>query len=157
MLLLSLLISEPVPVVVWGIEDIGGSSNVVLVDTAGKRLVLIGVSGDQALAIGLALEGLAYPRPLTHDLFISLLDSLGWKLEKVVVTRLENDIFYSDIYLRKGKKKMVMDARPSDALNLALRAGCRVYVEEDVLDEYTNELLNILQELQAHEEEGIGI
>jgi bifunctional DNase/RNase len=158
MLLALAFLAKPVPVSIYGVENLGGTYNAVLVDTTDERFVLIGISEDQALSLQLGLYGMDYFRPLTHDLFITALDSIGWKVKKVVVTRLEDGVFYSDLYLSKGKKTVKLDARPSDALCLAARAKCPVLVEEKVLDDYMEDFKRMLKELmEGEKEKGIGI
>jgi hypothetical protein len=81
------------------------------------------------------LEGVETPRPLTHDLFESVLDELGVRLEQVVVTSLVDTTFFAELYLRTGNEVTVVSSRPSDALALAARVGCPIYVEDVVIDE----------------------
>ncbi len=155
MLLLTLL-SEPVPVSIYGVKDLGGSYNIVLVDTLSERFVLIGVTEDQALSLQLGLYGMKYIRPLTHDLFVAALDSVGWKVKKVVITNLRDGTFYSELYLSKDKKTVKLDSRPSDALCLAARTKCPVFVEESVLDEYMEDFMRMLNEMKEGSEEKEG-
>jgi|GEM_PF-1253340 len=158
MLLVFMLLAKPVPVSISGIKNLGGSYNAVLVDTAGDRFVLIGITEDQAFSLQMGLYGMKYFRPLTHDLFITALDSMGWKVSKVVITSLRDNVFYSNIYFSKGKRSFILDARPSDALCLAARAGCPVLVEEEVLDKYMEDFKRMLENMMWGEEEGeIGI
>ncbi|MGB9589531.1 MAG: bifunctional nuclease family protein [candidate division WOR-3 bacterium] len=158
MLLALALLAEPVPVSIYGVENLGGSYNAILVDTIGERFVLIGISEDQALSLRLGLYGMNYIRPLTHDLFMAALDSVGWKVSRVVITKLDAGVFYSDLYLSKGKKTVKLDARPSDALCLAARAHCPVFVEEKVLDDYIEDFMRMLKDMrEGKKDEGIGI
>jgi len=158
MLLALALLAKPVPVFIYGVKNLGGSYNAVLVDTSGARFVLIGISDDQAFSLQLGLYGLEFTRPLTHDLFMTALDSMGWKVSKVIITSLRDGVFYSNLYLSKGKKTIVLDARPSDALCLAARAECPVLVEEGVLEDYMEDFRRMLEEMMEWEEEGeIGI
>ena len=158
MLLALVLLAKPVPVSIYGLENLGGSYNIVLVDTLDERFVLIGITEDQAYSLQLGLCGMKYVRPLTHELFMAALDSVGWQVKKVVITNLADGTFYSDLYLSKGKKTVKLDSRPSDALCLAVRARCPVLVEEKVLDDYMEEFMRMLKELREGEkEEGIGI
>lgn len=157
MLIALILLAKPVPVSIYGVENLGGSYNIVLVDTAGEKFVLIGVSEDQALSLQLGLLGVEYFRPLTHDLFMAALDSMGWKVKKVVVTNLADGVFYSELLLSSGKKTVKLDSRPSDALCLAARAGCPVFVEEKVLEDYMEDFKRMLKEMMEGEKGGIGI
>lgn len=158
MLLSFIILAKPVPVFIYGLENLGGAYNVVLADTADERFVLIGITEDQALSLQYGIYDLKYIRPLTHDLFIAALDSMDWKVEKVVITKLEEGIFYSDLYLSKGKKTVKLDSRPSDALCLAARAGCPVFVEDKVLDDYMEDFMQMLKEImEGKKEKGTGI
>ncbi len=149
--------AEPVPVSIYGVENLGGSYNIVLVDTVDERFVLIGITEDQAISLQLGLYGMKYIRPLTHDLFMAALDSVGWKVKKVVVTNLAGGTFYSELYLSAGKKTVKLDSRPSDALCLAARAKCPVFVEKKVLDDYMEDFKEMLKELKNGEGEKKGI
>ncbi len=152
------LLAKPVPVAIYGVEKLGDSYNAILVDTLSERFVLIGISEDQALSLQLGLYGMSWTRPLTHDLFMSALDSLGYKVKKVVITKLEKDVFYAELHLSNGKRTVVLDARPSDALSLAARAKAPVFVEEKVFEKYMEDFMRMLREMwEGEEEEWIGI
>ena len=100
-----------------------------------QRVLTIFIGAPEATAIAFALEGVETPRPLTHDLFESVLDELGVRLEQVVVTSLVDTTFFAELYLRTGNEVTVVSSRPSDALALAARIGCPIYVEDVVIDE----------------------
>jgi bifunctional DNase/RNase len=87
----------------------------------------------EANAIALEIEKVATPRPMTHDLIKNLLFGLETRVNKVVVTELREDTFYALIWLEKDGQVITIDSRPSDALALALRADCPIFVEEEVL------------------------
>ena len=148
-----LLAVHLVPVQVAGVWRVQGVDNIVLVDTSELRVLLIGVSRDQATALEWGLSGLPSPRPMTHDLLPSMLDSTGWSLKSVVIDSLEGNVFYASVILSRPGKRLKLDARPSDGINLAVRAKCPVLVEEDVLDRFYQELLDALKRKRA----GIGI
>jgi bifunctional DNase/RNase len=106
---------------------------VILKDLAGKTVLPIWVGIYEANAIALEIEKVATPRPLTHDLIKTLLLGMETSLQKVVVSELKDDTFYAVIWLEKDGKLMSVDSRPSDALALALRLDCPIYVNEQVL------------------------
>lgn len=99
------------------------------------RMLPIWIGHPEATAILLALEGEEFPRPLTHDLLKSAIDALGATVLRVAVTRLEEGTYYAEIVLDSDAREVVLDARPSDSLALAVRCGCPIYVAEDVFDE----------------------
>jgi bifunctional DNase/RNase len=75
------------------------------------------------------------PRPLTHELLYSILQQLGVEIERTEVTKLEESTFYANLVLRRGEEKFDVDARPSDAIALAVRSSAPIFVHEDVIDE----------------------
>lgn len=106
---------------------------VILKDVKGNAILPIWVGMYEANAIALEIEKITTPRPMTHDLIRQLLAGLETGVRKVVVSELKDDTFYAVIWLEKDGKLISVDSRPSDALALALRVDCPIYVEEAVL------------------------
>ena len=106
---------------------------VVLKDLNGNAILPIWVGIYEANAIALEIEKVSTPRPMTHDLIKTLLLGLGTGIRKVVVSELKDDTFYAVIWLDKDGDLISVDSRPSDALALALRLDCPIYVDESVL------------------------
>ncbi len=106
---------------------------VVLKDVNGSAVLPIWVGVYEANAIALEIEKVQTPRPMTHDLMKNLLIGLDVQVQKVVVNDLRDDTFFALIWLKRNGQLMSVDARPSDALALALRLDCPIYVEESVL------------------------
>ena len=106
---------------------------VILKDTSGNAVLPIWVGVYEANAIALEIEKVSTPRPMTHDLIKQLLLGLNTALRKVVVSELRDDTFYAVIWLDREGDLISVDSRPSDALALALRLDCPIYVEESVL------------------------
>jgi bifunctional DNase/RNase len=106
---------------------------VVLKDINGNAILPIWVGIYEANAIALEIEKVTTPRPMTHDLIKILLLGMNTSMRKVVVSDLKDDTFYAVIWLEKEGKLMSVDSRPSDALALALRLDCPIYVDESVL------------------------
>lgn len=106
---------------------------VILKDINGNSILPIWVGIYEANAIALEIEKVQTPRPMTHDLIKNLLIGLGTRLQKVVVNELRDDTFYALIWLERNGETITIDSRPSDAMALALRLDCPIFVEEDVL------------------------
>lgn len=106
---------------------------VVLKDVNGNSILPIWVGIYEANAIALEIEKVATPRPMTHDLIRNLLFGLEAGVKKVVVSDLKEDTFYAVIWLERNGELISVDSRPSDALAIALRLDCPIYVAETVL------------------------
>ncbi|SFS16606.1 hypothetical protein SAMN05421771_2941 [Granulicella pectinivorans] len=107
---------------------------VVLKDIASDQVLPIWVGLFEANAIALELEKTATPRPMTHDLLRNFARGLNARVEKVVVSELRQDTFYAVIWMDHAGERVTIDARPSDAIALALRSDCPIYVARDVLN-----------------------
>jgi bifunctional DNase/RNase len=107
---------------------------VVLKDIASDTVLPIWVGVFEANAIALELEKTTTPRPMTHDLLQNLARGLNAQVLKVVVSELRDDTFYALIWMEQGGESVAMDARPSDAIALALRWDCPIYVNRTVLE-----------------------
>lgn len=113
-----------------------GVPRLVLREVGGDHRVLtIFIGGVEMHAIQLAIEGQVPQRPMTHDLFRDVLDELGTVVERIVVTELRESTFFAELHLTIGGQAKIVSSRPSDAVALAVRIGCRIYVAEEVLDE----------------------
>ena len=106
---------------------------VVLKDVGSDTVMPIWVGIFEANAIFIEIEKAATQRPLTHDLTRNLIRNLNAQLERVVITELRDDTFFAVLWLRQGDEPLTVDARPSDAIALALRADCPIYVSEQVM------------------------
>jgi bifunctional DNase/RNase len=105
---------------------------VILESVADKRLLPIWIDIAEARAIALELEQIKVPRPLTHDLMRNILNRLGATLERVVITDLRNGTYYALLYLKSKGQELQIDARPSDAMALALKTNAPVFVASEV-------------------------
>lgn len=110
-----------------------GQAVVLLADEPVERLLPIWIGIFEARAIMMELQGETPPRPYTHDLLNNLIGALGYQLERISVVELRDSTFYALLELIKGEQSVEMDARPSDSLALALRAGAPILVAEEVL------------------------
>ena len=106
---------------------------VMLRDMEERRALLIWIGEPEANAILMALEGIQAPRPLTHDLAVLLLGKLDAEIKQVHITDMRDQTFYAEIELVREGKTITVDARPSDAIALALRAGAPILVAADVM------------------------
>ncbi len=106
---------------------------VILKDLTGNTVLPIWVGLFEASAIALEVEKASTPRPMTHDLLRNLIHGLNATVDRVVVSELREDTFFAVIWLRQDGEVVTIDARPSDALALALRSDCPIFVNEDVL------------------------
>jgi hypothetical protein len=106
---------------------------VVLKDPAGDAVLPIWVGAYEAQAIALEIEKVATPRPMTHDLIKNVLTGLDSKVHKVVVTELRDDTFFAVIWIEREGRFISIDSRPSDALAIAMRLDCPIFVEDEVL------------------------
>jgi bifunctional DNase/RNase len=100
-----------------------------------QRLLPIMIGGAEASAIHYALEGVEPPRPLTHDLFVNVLQALGVNLERVEVTEIRDHTFYAELHLSTPTGPQVVSSRPSDAIALAVRFGAPLFASDELLDE----------------------
>ncbi|HVC18920.1 MAG TPA: bifunctional nuclease family protein [Vicinamibacterales bacterium] len=116
------------------VDPITNMPIIILRDRDGQRVLPIWVGVFEANAIALQIENVSTPRPMTHDLLRNVIQDLQASVEKVVVSDLKDNTFYALIYLVSGGATMAVDARPSDAIALALRARAPIFVEDAVID-----------------------
>lgn len=107
---------------------------VFLEEVEGERLIPIWIGLAEGQAIAVRFSGIVLPRPLTHDLLLASYKTLGWDVNKIVVTDLKENTFYANIHVTRGTEEILVDSRPSDAIAVAVRAGCKMYVRERVFE-----------------------
>jgi bifunctional DNase/RNase len=122
---------------VYGVSfDLVGKQPIVLLRSAeGPMYLPIWIGHPEAAAILMRLQGQEPPRPLTHDLALSLVDSLDAEVDRVTVTELKDGTFYAKITLVRDGTEIEVDSRPSDAIALAIRTDAKIFAEDDVIDE----------------------
>lgn len=115
---------------------VGGTEDhlMVLKEVGGNRLLVISIGLMEATAIAVAIEGIAVPRPMTHDLLVNVIRRLQAELTSVVIHDLRNETFIGQIDLKSEKGVLEIDCRPSDAVALAVRFNVPIYVTEGVLE-----------------------
>jgi len=127
------------------------ASGVILKEIHGERTLPIIIGEYEAQSIALGLENIKPPRPITHDLTLSIIETLGGQIERVVVTELRNNTYYAKIEIRLEKRLYEVDSRPSDAIALAVRRNIPIYVEEEVMRKgaYTPDEMHEVDESQV--------
>jgi len=115
------------------LDAVTRSPIVLLKDGSDRRALPIYIGQDQAKSIIGALEQQKAPRPLTHDLFINLFEMWGLELDRIIIHSLQDNTFFAVLCLKQGEIKKEMDCRPSDAIAIALRVDCPIWVMEEVI------------------------
>ena len=110
------------------------ASGIILKEKNGSRTLPIVIGEYEAQSIALGLENIKPPRPITHDLTLSILESCGAKIDSVLITELKNNTYFAVIRLRKKLKYWDVDARPSDAIAMAVRTTIPIFVDEEVMN-----------------------
>jgi bifunctional DNase/RNase len=111
-----------------------GAYALLLIEENGERRIPIIIGGFEAQAIVIKLENLEPPRPLTHDLFKKFADEFNIAVIEVMIYKLEEGVFFSKLICNNGSKEYSIDSRTSDAVAIALRFGCPIYISEDILE-----------------------
>ncbi len=116
------------------IDPVTNMPIIVLRNPAGDVVLPIWVGIFEANAIATQLEKIVSPRPMTHDLLRNMIDGLAASVERIVITDLKDNTYFAAIHVRQNDRDLAIDARPSDAMALALRAEAPIFVEQQVLD-----------------------
>jgi bifunctional DNase/RNase len=111
-----------------------GAYALILIEENGERRIPIIIGGFEAQAIVIKLENLDPPRPLTHDLFKKFADEFNISITEVMIYKLEEGVFFSKLVCNSEEKTYSIDSRTSDAVAIALRFGCPIYITEEILD-----------------------
>ena len=116
------------------IDENRGEQVIVLKEKNGERTLPIVIGIMEVTSIKMKISGITPPRPMTHDLFCSAIKQLGAKIDKIIITKLEGNTFFARLVLQIDTRTEEVDARPSDAVAIALRVKAGMFVEEKVLD-----------------------
>ncbi len=116
------------------ITELGEQQVIFLKEKDGERSFPIMIGITEAMAIDRRLKGIQPPRPMTHDLLDSVIENLGAKIEKIVISDLRNHTFYAKIYLSSNGHSIEIDSRPSDAIALGVASNAPIYVAEHVFE-----------------------
>ena len=121
-----------------------GAYALILIEDNGERRIPIIIGGFEAQAIVIKLENLDPPRPLTHDLFKKFADEFNISVVEVVVYKLEEGVFFSKLVCNNGEKEFSIDSRTSDAVAIALRFECPIFILEEILEIEQHQGLDLL-------------
>ena len=121
------------------IDPITSTPIVILKDLEEKKAIPIWIGLFEASAIATQLENITFSRPMTHDLFTEIIGALGAEVTRIEINELKNNTFFADIHLMREGKLTVIDARPSDAIALAIRTNTPIFVAKEVLDQVAKE------------------
>ncbi|MFQ5583039.1 MAG: bifunctional nuclease domain-containing protein [Calditrichia bacterium] len=123
------------------------ASGVILKEMHGDRTLPIIIGEYEAQSIALGLENIKPPRPITHDLTLSIIETFGGQIERIIVTELKNNTYYAIVQIRRKMKVYEIDSRPSDAIALAVRNDIPIYVAEEVMERgaYSSDDLNEIE------------
>jgi len=123
--------------VIYGVSfDVVGKQPIVLLRTAeGNRYLPIWIGHPEAAAILIRLQGTELPRPMTHDLLMSVIEHCDAQLSKITVTELKESTFYARLTLTRDGEDIDVDSRPSDALALAVRTDAPIFASKELLEE----------------------
>ncbi len=127
-------------------QTIVGTYGLVMSEVGGNRRFSVMIGEPEAQSIAMKLNNKKSPRPLTHDLINNILNVFGTKLEKVLIYNMVNDVFYSELYIRKNEEIMVVDARTSDAVALAVRSDSPIYISSEIMAIVGTEIENMKEQ-----------
>lgn len=119
---------------------------VILQEKDGPRVLPIWIGPSEASAIAMELAGMKFSRPLTHDLFASVISGLGGALQRVLITKVVNNTYFAVMIIQRGGELISVDARPSDSIAIALRLGATIYTDDDLLENTSIEIAEATEE-----------
>jgi bifunctional DNase/RNase len=120
-----------------GMDQVSKSPVVILQEVGGERVLPIWIGPQEASAIAMELAGMKFARPLTHDLAATIVRGLGGKLQRVIITRVQENTYYAEMVISRGTEVFSIDARPSDSIAIALRLHARLFTNEELLSNAT--------------------
>jgi hypothetical protein len=117
-----------------GLDRTSNTPVVILQEKDGGRVLPIWIGPGEASAIAMELAGMKFSRPLTHDLFASVIRGMGGELLRVTITRVIENTYYAELIVQRGSEMISIDARPSDSIAIALRMDASIYTSEELLE-----------------------
>lgn len=139
-----------------GLDRASNTPVVILQEADGSRVLPIWIGPGEASAIAMELAGMKFSRPLTHDLFTSVVRGLGGELQRVMITRVVDNTYYAELIFKRGAELISIDARPSDSIAIALRMSAPIFTTEDLLETTAIEVAepgDEVQDAESSEEE----
>lgn len=131
---------QQVKVASLGLDKASNTPVVILQEAEGERVLPIWIGPGEASAIAMELAGMKFSRPLTHDLFTSLMQGLGSELQRVLITKVVDNTYHAELILQRDGDIVSIDARPSDSIAIALRAKAPIYAHDDLLEQASIEI-----------------
>jgi uncharacterized protein len=122
------------------IDENRGEQVIVLKEKSGSRILPIVIGIMEVTAIKMKISGVNPPRPMTHDLFYNAITQLGAKIDKIIVNKIENNTFFAKLVISIDDRTIEVDARPSDSIAMAIRAKAQIFVDEQVLENISNNI-----------------
>lgn len=116
-----------------GVDQASKGHVVILQEVGGDRMLPIWIGPTEASAIGMELAGLKPTRPMTHDLAASLIRSLGGSVQRVIISKVQDNTYFAELVIQRGSELFSIDARPSDSIAIALRTQARLFTNDDLL------------------------
>ena len=123
-----------------GLDRTSNTPVVILQEKDGSRVLPIWIGPGEASAIAMELAGMKFSRPLTHDLFASVIKGQGGQLKRVMITKVVDNTYYAELIVQRGNELISIDARPSDSIAIALRTDATIYTTEDLLENTSIEI-----------------
>ena len=147
-----------------GLDRTSNTPVVILQEKDGTRVLPIWIGPGEASAIAMELAGMKFSRPLTHDLFASVIRGLGGTLIRVLITKVVENTYYAEMVVQRGSEVISIDARPSDSIAIALRMEAAIYTTEDLLENTAIEIAdadsapeNFVGETGSEGEKNVGL
>lgn len=129
-----------------GLDRTSNTPVVILQEVEGTRVLPIWIGPGEASAIAMELAGMKFSRPLTHDLFASVIVGLGGTLQRVMITKVVDNTYYAELIIRRNGELISVDARPSDSIAIALRMSAAIYTTDDLLEHTSIEVTESMEE-----------
>lgn len=123
-----------------GLDRTSNTPVVILQEKEGSRVLPIWIGPGEASAIAMELAGMKFSRPLTHDLFASVILGFGGSLKRVLITKVVENTYYAELIIQRGADLISIDARPSDSIAIALRMNAAIFTTEDLLEHTSIEI-----------------
>jgi uncharacterized protein len=137
-----------------GLDRTSSTPVVILQEAEGSRVLPIWIGPGEASAIAMELAGMKFSRPLTHDLFASVIMGLGGSLKRVMITKVIENTYYAELIMQRGSEVFSVDARPSDSIAIALRMSAPIYTTDDLLEHTSIEIADPNEDIGAIEAQG---